>query len=1031
MTESRHRTCFLAAVFCAVLVSCPAPFETGELSLLQDAEPPEVIINTPVQGSEFESAVTVSGIIVERDGSGNIRAGNVSSFIVSSSWDILDNDPATTSLTPASDGSFSFSFPSADLDSQITVVVSAEDLNGNIGVASITLVPDTTGPFLVVTSPEQYDEYSTAVILSGSVTNSLNDVTTSEVDPEIGYQIPGTAISGTTGVDPANGSFSKTINVSALDGSRTIEVTATDLNGNETTAVITIVKPVEGGDISGLTVVPANRRATITWNDVTLAESYSIDELRLGDSVSNVTSPYVWEGLENGQIYSFQVIAHLPAGTGDDAYSSVVTRMLLSESNLAPWVSETGHGWMEITWRDSPTISEYVVARAPSAGGPWKAHRYLTSNSFVDTQLQSDVVYYYRVSPSAYPDTLSEYSTGVPSPFVTGSGQIVGSAVTAGVSESVFVSGDYAYVTQYGSGLRVFRISAPGSPVRVADAATADSAHDVAIDGDYAFIAADEAGLVVLDISSPWSPVPVGTGYNTGGSAKAVDVAGDYAYVADYGGGLVILDVSNPAAPDLAGTYPLPTFQYAHNISVQGDYAFISKGTSGLEVVDISNKAIPEYACTYPAGNSIWDVVVAGGYAYVADGGTGLKVLSTSSLPGSLSSVGSRDTDGAAADIAIFGDYAYIADSTAGVQVIDISDPSNPSIVGTIDTPGSASSLVVSAEHLFVADYGEGLQVLGIANPSPVTATGSCSTDGVANGIAWIGDYVYIAQGKAGSYPYHGMGLSVVDVSSPAAPSQVGFLAMSYWGDSFTSVDVRGTLAFIAGDEGMYTVDVSDPAAPVLLGENEETYIASYSVALSGDLACLGKEADAGTLEVEIYDISDPQSPVSLGGYETGNNVYDVEIVGDTVFAAVDGDGLVILNISTPSSPSSISTTAVTSTLTAKALQVVGDYAFVAVSDGSGNGGIDSIDISVPTTPFGPYHCAATTTADATDISVSGDYAFVTFGDELVTFDISDPEVPVVFGDGYATTNARGVLVAGRYAYLTSDDGLTVLRLGE
>ena len=287
-----------------LLASCPAPLTQTALSVLSDLNGPSISLTTPVQGSAFESTVTVSGTFVDRDAAGLARSGDdATDYVRSLWWDILDSDDTTTAVTVNADGSFSFSFASGDRDAQFTLQVGATDTNGNESTVSIILVPDADGPFLTITSPEDYGEYGTLLTISGTATNSLADARTTEVHPTVSYSIPGTAVAGTAVVDTATGAFTATANVSAVTGSRTVEVIATDLNGNETIAVVTIVKPLIGGDISGFTVTPGNKKVTISWNPVQGAESYTLFEAYYGKTRTNVTSPYVWTGLQNGTTY--------------------------------------------------------------------------------------------------------------------------------------------------------------------------------------------------------------------------------------------------------------------------------------------------------------------------------------------------------------------------------------------------------------------------------------------------------------------------------------------------------------------------------------------------------------------------------------------------------------------------------------------------------------------------------------------------------------------------------------------------------
>jgi hypothetical protein len=62
----------------------------------------------------------------------------------------------------------------------------------------------------------------------------------------------------------------------------------------------------------------------------------------------------------------------------------------------------------------------------------------------------------------------------------------------------------------------------------------------VTVAGNYAYVADDDSGLRIVDVSNPAAPSEAGF-YDTPGYAWGVAVAGNTAYVADSDGGLVIL----------------------------------------------------------------------------------------------------------------------------------------------------------------------------------------------------------------------------------------------------------------------------------------------------------------------------------------------------------------------------------------------------------------------------------------------------------------------------------------------------------
>ncbi|MEX2739716.1 MAG: LVIVD repeat-containing protein [Candidatus Wukongarchaeota archaeon] len=202
---------------------------------------------------------------------------------------------------------------------------------------------------------------------------------------------------------------------------------------------------------------------------------------------------------------------------------------------------------------------------------------------------------------------------------------------TPGEARGVFVSGDYAYVADWGSGLQVVDISDPTHPSLAGSYDTPGNAQGVFVSGDYAYIADAGSGLQVVDISDPLNPINA-SAYDTPGYARGVFVSGDYAYVADHSFGLQIVDISDPANPINASVYDTPN--HAWGVFVSGDYAYVADGNSGLQVVNISDPLNPSNASDTPNIIGVYDtpdyarwVFVSGDYAYVADRDSGLQVI--------------------------------------------------------------------------------------------------------------------------------------------------------------------------------------------------------------------------------------------------------------------------------------------------------------------------------------------------------------------------------------------------------------------
>jgi hypothetical protein len=289
---------------------------------------------------------------------------------------------------------------------------------------------------------------------------------------------------------------------------------------------------------------------------------------------------------------------------------------------------------------------------------------------------------------------------------------IVGGCNASGHTFCVAIAGDYAYVAASDGGFQVMNISNPASPVHVATCSVSGSPIGVAVAGDYAYVAVEWVGLKVVDISDPENPFVAGTCATASGANK-VAVSGDYAYVADPNSGLYVVDISDPTSPVIRGTFHPPSGHPAA-VAVDGDYAYLADTEGGLIVVDVSDPALPVSVGTYSTPQFAWEVAIAGDYVYVADMVNGLYVVDVSD-PANPVQAGLYHLTNSVWSVAVAGDRAYVTNATAGLRVLDIADPTNPTLLGTCDTPGTADFVAVSGDYAYTLDYGSGLQVIQIS----------------------------------------------------------------------------------------------------------------------------------------------------------------------------------------------------------------------------------------------------------------------------------------------------------------------------
>ncbi|MFH2052547.1 MAG: FlgD immunoglobulin-like domain containing protein [bacterium] len=425
---------------------------------------------------------------------------------------------------------------------------------------------------------------------------------------------------------------------------------------------------------------------------------------------------------------------------------------------------------------------------------------------------------------------------------------LVGTCDTPGQARCVTLAGDIAYVADWASGLQVVDLSNPSSPTLAGSLALPGDAAAVAVDGDLVFVASRAGGLVVVDVTDPAHPVWVGV-FDTGGGTSDVAVAGDLALVTDQFTGLWLVDVTDPAAPGLVAHLEMTGI--AQSVAIDGDQAFVGLGGVGLRIVDITDPGSPALAGIVNTLGSGLGVVVEGDRAYLADGVLGLQIIDISSLtaPTLLSTYITPDT---AREVFVTGQVAFVAVDDAGLQVVDISDPADPILKFAMDTPGRAFGVETAGVFTFLADGFAGLQVIRTAELIRFTVVNSrCETPGEARAVALASDP---ALGDLALVADCGVGLQVIDVSNPAAPTLVATCTACPYA---VDVEIFGGGYAVVADSllGLFVISLKNPEHPIVAASistlEMDFYPGCYVFMFP---TCVAVEVEGNTALVVIVD---------------------------------------------------------------------------------------------------------------------------------------------------------------------------------
>ncbi len=377
-----------------------------------------------------------------------------------------------------------------------------------------------------------------------------------------------------------------------------------------------------------------------------------------------------------------------------------------------------------------------------------------------------------------------------------------------------------------------------------------------------------------------------------------------------------------------------------------------------------------------------------------------------------------------------------------GLQVIDYSNPATPVIASVLDGYGAAWTAVAKGNVAFVG-FSEALVSVDISDPSNLQLLDFPEPT--------IGAYDAVISGSMLLVTPATGGLAIFDISDPLTPTT---LSMSYL-EAGWNLAVSGTFLFGTIENNIVVVDFSDPVNPEDAGYVQSSLSPWFEgIAASGPFVF----TTADDVGVQIFEWTEVHEFVPVGLWESVASIRGIQVIDDIATVADGHNGLQILNVGEPGSPSVLAAIEGIGSINnvvkkdgfligaesghglrvvdlesplpeqtvarlplppgAADLALMGNFAVVA----GGSGGLHIVDIS---SPLNPILVASVTVPDkAYRVVVQAPLAFVAAGaGGLRIFDLSDPGSPLEIGHWLDNTNRFTVVsVSGDLAYLLSRD---------
>lgn len=348
--------------------------------------------------------------------------------------------------------------------------------------------------------------------------------------------------------------------------------------------------------------------------------------------------------------------------------------------------------------------------------------------------------------------------------------------------------------------------------------------------------------------------------------ARRMQVVGNYAYVVGYGiFGLAIVDVTNPANMTITSAGKGPKTFYL--INILGNYAYASS-SNDFYSIDVTNKSNPTQIATFNMGSAqideqiIYPNVQQSLRAFLLQGENGEVQILDISTPANIVKLNPYNSPSSVDAIEYYQDNIFIGNGTKIWK-----SPVNNLQVDNHYLDEENKFIRAKDGVLYIAsDNGDNskLTLYDISDLNNPVKKGEYQTNGNINKFEVFEKYAYLIFQNSTS-------LDIINCSDPNNPQKISSFQINGNGtEIFIPAPNQNKLVYV----GYYNsttsvnetaiVNVTNTAAPALVSKFP-TYGIPYAIYVdSNTLYTGGSSANAGEWFLQVFDITNKQTPAFL-----------------------------------------------------------------------------------------------------------------------------------------------------------------------
>ncbi len=383
----------------------------------------------------------------------------------------------------------------------------------------------------------------------------------------------------------------------------------------------------------------------------------------------------------------------------------------------------------------------------------------------------------------------------------------------------------------------------------------------------------------------------------------------------------------------------------------------------------------------------------------------------------SIGLLGSEDIPGDGRNLEFNWPYAYIAEGLEGMTICDLTTMTSPSYVSTTGLIGFGYDLAINENYVYIIPWNAGMQVIDVSIPLSPSPLARLQVINSAYSMVLKDNYLIIAELGQGGFS----AIKVLDISNQP---NFTFAYEMYPGFRPTNLAINGnTLIAASQDKSWVTMDVTNPQNIIPKSQTFESDFI-YELAVMDNTAYI--YVSMVGYPVRIYDITDLSTPIYKNTIALANGVRDFNFVDNLMYIA-QGANIDIYSLTNPFFPAFVDTYSFNPTGYSDT-EIRNNFLYLV-----GQNFLEIADISTPTAPL---FLGSTALPDQNNmfwyIAVEGQFAYVDGPmEKLYSCRVYPPDSPEVLGDFYdeVTHSGRGLIVHEGILYESGTGGLHIYDL--